>query len=285
MQNRSTRPQLSSEQLAKGIKRLSLRIEDVTAFEPEKLMSYEEASDRSKALETSIESSLSETFGYGTPGFVRFRSASHFSWPQFVGRRIDVPTIRESLVRCRTNSLAVLNAARSFLQEERELLAGETASAPAPSAGARSNPVFVVHGRDQTARLETSNLLSKLGLQHIILHEQPNAGRHLLTKFREEAKRASFAVVLMTPDDVGGLRGEPQCGRARQNVILELGYFLGLLGPDRVACLLKGDIEKPSDFDGIAYITMDDFGGWKPQLARELKQAGVPFDPQKLLEI
>lgn len=82
----------------------------------------------------------------------------------------------------------------------------------------------------------------------------------------------------MTPDDEGGLSGtDNRRPRARQNVVFELGFFIGKLGPARVAALLKG--EKPSDFDGIAYIGLDPNSRWKTDLARELHHALVPFDP------
>jgi predicted nucleotide-binding protein len=119
-------------------------------------------------------------------------------------------------------------------------------------------------------------------LYHIILHLRPNGGRHLLTKFREESEGAGFAVVLMTPDDEGGIaRAGANQHRARQNVVFEFGFFIGKLGPASVAALMKGDVEKPSDFDGIAYIALDSGGQWKSILARELHHAKVPFDPAK----
>ncbi|WP_299720547.1 nucleotide-binding protein [Tardiphaga sp.] len=121
-----------------------------------------------------------------------------------------------------------------------------------------------------------------MGLDPIILHLRPNGGRHLLTKFREESEGASFAVVLMTPDDEGGIAGAGANKlRARQNVVFELGFFIGKLGPANVAALLKADVEKPSDFDGIAYISFDAAGQWKTLLARELHHAKIPFDPAK----
>jgi predicted nucleotide-binding protein len=103
-----------------------------------------------------------------------------------------------------------------------------------------------------------------------------------LTKFREESEGAAFAVVLMTPDDEAGIAGATnRRPRARQNVVFELGFFIGKLGPASVAALLKGDVEKPSDFDGIAYIPFDAGSRWKADLARELHHAKVPFDPAK----
>ena len=68
--------------------------------------------------------------------------------------------------------------------------------------------------------------------------------------------------------------------RARQNVVLELGFFWGKLGRERVCALVKGDIEKPSDYDGVVYVPLDDAGGWKLTLAKELRHCGyeVSFD-------
>jgi predicted nucleotide-binding protein len=123
---------------------------------------------------------------------------------------------------------------------------------------------------------------TSIGLEPIILHLRPNAGRGLLTKFTEESEGASFAVVLMTPDDEGGPKTTTERrNRPRQNVVFELGFFIGRLGPERVAALLKGDVEKASDFDGIGYISFDAHGRWKTELARELDHAKVPFDAKK----
>ena len=137
--------------------------------------------------------------------------------------------------------------------------------------------VFIVHGHDDGSREGVARLLERLGLRPIILHEQANRGRTIITKFQEEASGAGFAVVLMTPDDVGGVSADKLKARARQNVVFELGFFIGKLGPDRVAALVKGDIEKPSDFDGVVYISLDD-GYWKLRLAQELKAAGYEID-------
>ena len=69
----------------------------------------------------------------------------------------------------------------------------------------------------------------------------------------------------------------------RQNVVLELGYFAGKIGRKRVCALVKGDIEAPSDYDGVVYIALDDAEGWKVQLARELRAAGLPVNVDGLL--
>jgi predicted nucleotide-binding protein len=129
-------------------------------------------------------------------------------------------------------------------------------------------------------------LLERLDFEPIILHERPNRGRTIITKFQEEASDVGFAVVLVTPDDVGGPRGSDQLApRGRQNVIFELGFFVGVLGPERVAALIKGRVERPSDFEGVVYIDFDEAGAWMMILARELKAAGFEVDMNKVMQL
>lgn len=143
--------------------------------------------------------------------------------------------------------------------------------------------VFVVHGHDGESRLAIARFIEQIGFEAIILHERPNKGRTIITKFREEAADVGFAVVLMTPDDLGKPNNDSEAKfRARQNVVFELGFFIGALGPERVAALIKGDIERPSDFDGVVYISLDN-GGWKTELGRELEAAGYGIDWNKVM--
>ncbi len=157
---------------------------------------------------------------------------------------------------------------------------GRSATNQVPEAGAADrspNRVFVVHGQNGPARAAVVSFLEGMGLVGVVLHEQPNMGRHLLTKFIEEAELTTFAVVVMTDDDEGRVRGGKLAPRARQNVILELGYFLAYLGQEKVCALISPGLETPSDFDGIVYIRMDDdTQEWKGPLRRELQAAGMP---------
>ena len=148
-------------------------------------------------------------------------------------------------------------------------------------AGANSK-VFVIHGHDEASREMVARFLKQLRLEPIILHEQANQGRTIIEKFEAHADVA-FAVVLLTPDDVGALSGDKLKPRARQNVILELGFFLGKLGRSKVCTLVKDDIEKPSDYDGVVYISLDDAGAWRLKLVGELKEAGLDVDANRAL--
>lgn len=144
--------------------------------------------------------------------------------------------------------------------------------------------VFIVHGHDEHAREAVARLINEQGLKSIILHEQANSGQTIIEKFEKESEDTAFAVILLTPDDFGGSQKSPniQNARARQNVILELGYFIGKLGRNRVCALRKGNIENPSDYSGVLYIDMDSSDSWKYKLAKEMKNAGLSVDLNKI---
>jgi predicted nucleotide-binding protein len=156
------------------------------------------------------------------------------------------------------------------------------------SRGAASSgtTVFIVHGQDDGRKQTVARFLEALLPSHppVILHEQPNQGRTIIEKVEEHAGRAAFAVVLLTGDDEGRPAGEEAWKpRGRQNVILELGLFFGLLGRSRVVVLYEQGVERPSDIEGLLYVALDPAGGWRTELAKELKAVGLPIDPEALL--
>jgi predicted nucleotide-binding protein len=146
---------------------------------------------------------------------------------------------------------------------------------------ALSRKVFIVHGHDEGAREMVARFLERLGFQSIILHEQANQGRTVMEKVEAHGD-VSFAVVLLTPDDEGCAKGGTPEPRARQNVLLELGYFLGRLGRDKVCALKRGTVEIPSDFAGVVWESMDSTG-WKQALGRELEAVGHEIDWNKVM--
>lgn len=149
---------------------------------------------------------------------------------------------------------------------------------PRPPVDSPGAPIFVVHGRDDARKHELLRLLDRTtDRDPIVLHEQPNRGATILEKFERHAQAAGFAVVLLTADDEGRLHSDtaPPRARGRQNVVLELGVFLGLLGRSRVAVLVDHEVERPSDLDGLVYIPLDPSGAWKLSLVKELEAAGI----------
>ena len=146
------------------------------------------------------------------------------------------------------------------------------------------NEVFIVHGHDEAAKYAVARFVEKFDIEPIILDEQVNRGQTIIDKFEEHADKAGFAIVLLTPDDVVASKDETDepKSRARQNVILELGYFLCGLGRERVCVLYKEGVELPSDIHGILYLLMDDSNGWQLKLGQEMQAAGLPVDLNKL---
>lgn len=152
-------------------------------------------------------------------------------------------------------------------------------------AAPKSNRVFVVHGHDDEMRLAVARTLERLGLEAVILDERPNRGRTIIEKI-ERYSNAGFAVVLLSPDDTGYSNTEGADAaqpRARQNVILELGYFAGKLGRENVVALYRGDVELPSDYGGVLYTPyVGDSGSWRSRLVTELKESGYSVSADDL---
>lgn len=149
---------------------------------------------------------------------------------------------------------------------------------------AESRKVFIVHGRDEAMRKAVQGFLHQVGLDDVVLSEALNQGRTIIEKFDEEARACGYAIVLCSPDDVGGLKAAgkavpPLAPRARQNVILELGYFVALLNRRHVFVLMAGSVEMPSDFSGVVYESYDKTDNWKRRLADELSAVGFYIAP------
>jgi predicted nucleotide-binding protein len=147
----------------------------------------------------------------------------------------------------------------------------------------RTNRVFIVHGHDDTMRLEIRQFLERLQLSPIVLQDEANKGQTVLEKLEKHRDESTYAVVLLSPDDEGYSKvGGPGTvkPRARQNVILELGMMLGVLGRDRVAVLHRGELELPSDITGLIRIAYspEHVETAKIRLAKELKNAGFSVD-------
>ena len=116
--------------------------------------------------------------------------------------------------------------------------------------------IFVVYGHDEIARTQLEALLRRWDLEPIILDQQASGGQTIIEKLEEYGGDVGYAIVLATPDDEGKSKAESTYkSRVRQNVVLELGYFMGKLRPDRVVVLYKdaSDFEIPSDFVGTLY--------------------------------
>lgn len=267
-------------EMNKGVEILARRIADIEALDPLKASEGE-----IRSLECKIEESLTRVFGENGDDRWRYASAATFDHgPVSIafGDRGGRRDRRGYIIEGRIESLATLKGAVETLKER---IADAEPIPEAKSVGsafdpATSDKVFIVHGHDGELKQEVARIITSLGLQPIILHEQPNGGGTVIEKFERESD-VGYAVILFTPDDFGGSQDDSNVlQRARQNVVLELGYFIGKLGRKRVCVIVKDNIEKPSDIHGVVWL---DYGShWKVDLAKELKHAGYGIDFNKL---
>jgi predicted nucleotide-binding protein len=139
--------------------------------------------------------------------------------------------------------------------------------------------IFIVHGREiEQALLLQKYLREKSNVKAVLFDDLSEKSRTVIEQLEYIRDHVCYAFVIVTPDDVGCLSEEIDIieksigghktvnnetlskifemlkKRARQNVVFELGLFIGALGRENVCCLLrKGVEEKPSDIDGILY--------------------------------
>jgi predicted nucleotide-binding protein len=169
---------------------------------------------------------------------------------------------------------------------------------PLPSSGfGDAKAIFLIHGQNDVMKENVAAAIESVcKLRPTILHEQPDGGKTIIEKLEHYSAQVYFAVALLTADDRGGAEKKLPPGlsrkqammltksgrlrtelrpRARQNVILELGYFWGKLGRERVVILYEDGVELPSDALGILYKPLDAKGEWRTALAKELTSAGV----------
>lgn len=239
--------------------------------------------DEYRSWENTTENYLIKAFGVNHSNVEKFKDLGRVWMAPFnAGDDFWQAHYRNGL----SSQLVRLRSYVEQLQTELELL---QPSAPTPSStvakNSSSRKVFVVHGHDGATREACARFLERLDLEPVILHEQPNAGRTIIEKFHDYAD-VGFAVVLLTADDKGGTKDvEPAAlqSRARQNVIFELGFFVGKLGRSKVCALYENGVELPSDYDGVLFIPLDVGGSWKFKLCREMKVAGIDVDLNKAI--
>jgi len=270
---------LTADQIKVGIDRLNKRLEDVRRFQPTSIVEQYNIPEV-EGLSVAIDEALERTFGGDTLDYNRYRQASQFdNGPHNYAYEVPIREVQGSLQRSKDRNIALLEQAVNGLTErlnELGIYEGKIGELAKNNPVAENRHVFIVHGH-AGAEESVARYLEKIGFTPIVLHEKPNQGKTVIEKF-EKNSDVGFAVVLLTDDDVGGVRGGVQGPRARQNVVLELGYFIGRLGRERVCALKKGDIELPTDIVGVIWQELDAQGGWRQALAKELQAAGYKID-------
>lgn len=281
-ENRSFTP----EEAAAAKDRLQKRLSELGGLNPKQ-------PDYTRAAEIALDSARStvrDAFGQESDEAIAFtvalaQAGEPITWSPY-GEGGPDPEVQK-----RRNAVMRVQEATARLEhlvgvvDEKTIRGVDDRPAPTAAAPPTSRRVFVVHGRNQTVKSEVARTLERLGLEPIVLHEQPDGGRTIIEKLEDHAEDVAFAVVLMTGDDQGGPKaaapGTYQL-RARQNVVLELGLFLGKLGRSRVRVLHEAGVEMPSDYLSVLYIPLDTGGAWQLRLVREMRSAGLDVDANRL---
>jgi predicted nucleotide-binding protein len=203
---------------------------------------------------------------------------NHLVWSVSTYLRIkDMLLEKGSIKKARGRGGAVVLAPRTRLQRK-----GRHAHKKSARQISTRLRVFVTHGHNDSLRTQVVDLLDRVDLDPVVLQDQANAGKTVIEKFEQYAQVAA-AVVILSADDLGGKVGEDPKPRARQNVLLELGYFLGKLGRDRLVVLHDGAAEVPSDLSGL--LTVRCSQDWKLPLLKELsKMVPIPGTLMALLD-
>ena len=145
------------------------------------------------------------------------------------------------------------------------------------------NQILLMYGRDLEAKQVVANYVESLGVHVTTLNENSFVTIDIL------ATETTFVIILLTPDDRVMSESDPQLTRFRagQNIIYELGFFNGKLGPKRVCALFKSkgeaELELPSDSLRGACIRLDSAGEWKGWLARQMREAGLIIKSENII--
>jgi len=265
---------LSPAEIERGIQKLTRRIAEVESLRTEQVH-WDDA--KVKNVERNIRDTILEIFGPDSP---EYGDNEYFRiWHGGYAVGLPDSAHQRQFEKGIPQAITILQGLIDRLEEKRADLEHATIGQGSPGQPVAGRDVFIVHGHDEAAKEAVARFLQRLDLNPVILHEQPNVGRTIIEKFETYAN-VGFAVVLLTADDVGASREKPGdlSPRARQNVIFEMGFFVGRLGRSRVCVLYQEGVELPSDVEGLLYVPWDGKGAWRLELAREIKASGIDVD-------
>ena len=159
-----------------------------------------------------------------------------------------------------------------------------------PNAAAKD--IFVVHGRNEEARLAISDFLFAIGLNPIqwetAVRETGQSSPYVGPILNAGLYNAQAAVVILTPDDIvtlspvlhrpdDPLSESQRSGQPRPNVIFEAGMAMSQF-ENRTVIIEIGEIKRFSDIIGRHTIRLADTANCRDALASRLEVAGCPVD-------
>lgn len=154
----------------------------------------------------------------------------------------------------------------------------------------RSNPsqkIFIVYGHDSDTLDQLELILRRADLSPYILKNESEESKTIIEALEGNIQtNCGCGIVLLTPDDYGYSKDKTDIdkqARARQNVILEMGMVLAAFGRQRTLILKKGNLEIPSDINGVLYIDFNDrVDEVKGKIANKLEKLGFNINRAKI---
>lgn len=253
--------------------------------------------EKMKAIYDEIDSLLSQKVTSGSPEFQAWKMKAERTLIKLYGENgLEVKEFRDTrfslgIWTSNTPRTAFIGACASglrstkaifetYLEElEEEICSGDIKAELSSNDKIEYKKVFIVHGHNGELKEAVARLLEQQGISAIILHEQTNAGSTIIEKF-EKNSDVQAAICLFTADDLGKAKDSDEYKkRARQNVVLETGFFMGKIGRNKVIVIADEGIEFPSDLQGVVYTNSS---SWRFEVLKELRNIGYVIDLNKL---
>ena len=175
-----------------------------------------------------IEGILEEVFGRDSSEYKEFSEARVYV--SVYGHQQE--EYREALKLRETAILVIINKHETLGIEEK----------PATVAGAPPK-AFIAHGGDSPALRNLKNFLEALGVQPLVVEEQPSEGRSVGENVDWYARQADCAIILATKGDIDGKTGG---FIPRGNVLMEIGKLQQIF-KDRIIYLLQAGTKFPTN--------------------------------------
>ncbi len=132
---------------------------------------------------------------------------------------------------------------------------------------------FIAHGGETPALTKLKNYLAALGIEPLIVEEQPSRGRSIGENVDWYARHADFAIILATK---GGKDTKTGSFIPRGNVLIEIGKAQELF-PDRTIYLLQAGTKLPSNISEkicVRFVSQSMDGSFI-RIAKELTEFGI----------
>jgi Predicted nucleotide-binding protein containing TIR-like domain len=205
--------QFTRSEIDRGITKLRRRIDEIRGLQTAPF-----DDPRVYTATSNVRDTIRDVFGSRSPEFDehQYHRISHGA--EFINQSRD-HSQANFLVGVQ-HTVGMLEGLVSRLEEKREdALADASPTIPPRPTPTGSRRLFIVHGRDDSAKDTVARFLEKLDLEPIILHEQPNKGRTIIEKFETNAD-VDFAAILLNPADVGYPAEQSQ--QARRDVLARM---------------------------------------------------------------